>query len=60
LTFLSAYLLQIPIVEKQKVLEIGSGFDLMVYVTHLYRREVSLVGEMISRERENNQNAWLN
>ena len=60
LAFLSAFLLQIPAREKQTALEIERVDHLMDYVKQLFRREVSLMREMLARERKNRQGSHLN
>ena len=61
LLYLSAALLQIPLVEKQPLLESPHAGDLLDRLQRLYRREIALLSPALPEDEERNRrSAWLN
>ncbi len=61
LLYLSAALLQIPLVEKQPLLEAPHAGDLLAHLHRLYRREIALLSPARPEDEERTRrSAWLN
>ena len=59
--YLSAYFLQTPIHQKQKLLEVNRGTQLMEDIRSIYRREVALLRNMLAdKELPGDSQAALN
>ncbi len=50
LTFLAAFLIQLPAVEKQTLLELESVYRLAGALYHIYRREATLLSAMLAHD----------
>ena len=58
---MAASLLQLPGFEKQRLLESQSISDLVFSVERLYRREISIIGQLLdTTEKDARRAAWLN
>ena len=60
LIHMAAYLLQIPPIDKQKILEEADAGALVAQVQRLYRREVTLIGALLHQPRTNVRGFGLN